>query len=124
MGALVQYYALLSIVFLALAVYNIIFFSTFKADICKTVESNPDGTVAQVPSKTTLTTIPLVIAISDIIIFFFILMGIVGIKCFSSMAPEKFGNLGWCMNCFGYWVRNFFGFIRMLHYILLLIILI
>jgi len=79
---------------------------------------------SKVKSSTTLTIVPLILILVYVTIIFFIMLGICGIRCFSGMAPEKFGNLGMCMSCCGCFVRNFARLIRFLNLFVLILVLV
>ncbi len=71
-----------------------------------------------------LTKIPIVLAIALSANIFFIFLGIVGIRCFARMPPEKFGKLGWCLGCLGRFVRIFSYLVKFFHYAIMVIIMI
>ena len=109
------------------------FFSTYSSDKCfieeisETAEAPAEDAapaLSKVPGSVTLTLIPLILCLAYVTIILFILLGICGIRCFSGMAPEKFGNLGFCLSCCGCFVRNFTRLLRILHILVLILIIV
>lgn len=88
------------------------------------VLSNVTQSVQNVLSSIQLTTTPCGIGVIYVIISFLSMLAAFAINWFSQMLPEKFASLGCIKGSVGCFIRNNPKFMRLVHYVLILMILI
>ncbi|KAL4466722.1 hypothetical protein ABPG74_010319 [Tetrahymena malaccensis] len=130
MASVVTYYLVMCLFFICIAIYNAIFYSTYSADKCQIQTISDPSTTGGASTTTTKTSsiqlavIPIVITIMYSIIIFLTLMGLLCIRKFEAMDPDRFRKLGCCLGTCGLYVRNLKLLINFLHWVIALVIII
>lgn len=88
MSGISNYYFILSIFYLGLCVYNGIFYSGYKSDVCTKKEVSEDNTITEVPSSLHLTLIPFIMTLIQAGVLFTLILNLLSLRCFVSMPPE------------------------------------